>query len=540
MSSWQYFDFWSDAQANRRKRERRQAAALQIDPRIPFAALLTVYAILGCTLLRFNRTPLQMLVTAASTCALDMLFAWVLRREKLVPLSAYISGLSLALLLNYSHDSYVLFLPVFLTVASKYVLTFEGRHVLNPSMFGVSASLLLGGDLIGTAPAYQWGGTWAMSAFLVAAALFLFVFRVGRTWLIVSFLGFYVIQILIRAWLMRWYLPPESLVLGTLTSAPFFLFVFYMITDPKTSPSRPRDQVILAFALTVVDLAYHTRGSLYTFFYAALTVGLARFVWLHLRGARTSRPREALPGVLFVLGFGAVMYGTYAFAIRPNVAPPPLTFSLEKIDPRASGVAPRMDGSIIGETDPRVQHVAKWLLSAGDAASAGDFDGDGLLDLFLCGPFKAREDRAILYRNLGGLRFERVRVPALEAIDAKRHGVISSGTFVDHDNDGDQDLLITVGYGRSLLLRNDAGMFADATAASGVADYTISIAANFLDFDNDGRLDLFVANALNPWLEQYRPPRPLSIFALQQPEHEGDRRMLPFMHASWDDARNGG
>ena len=37
--------------------------------------------------------------------------------------------------------------------------------------------LLIGGDLIGTAPAYQWGGTVAMSAFVVAAALFLFIFN---------------------------------------------------------------------------------------------------------------------------------------------------------------------------------------------------------------------------------------------------------------------------------------------------------------------------------------------------------------------------
>src|SRR5437016_411267 len=213
----------------------------RVDPRIPFASILALYAILGCTVLRFNRTPLQMLVTIASTCALDVFFCRVIHRRWLVPLSAFITGTSLALLLNYSHNSFVLFLPVFLAIGSKYVLTFEGHHVFNPSMFGVAVSLLIGGDLIGTAPAYQWGGSYlgtvAMSAFLVAAALFLFIFRVGRTPLVVSFLIFYTLQILLRAYLMRWYLPPESLILGTLTSAPFFLFVFYMITDPKTSPA---------------------------------------------------------------------------------------------------------------------------------------------------------------------------------------------------------------------------------------------------------------------------------------------------------------
>lgn len=532
----------------------------RIDPRIPFALLLTVYAVAGCTVLRFNRTPLQMLVTVAATCALDVFFARVIQRRWLVPLSAYISGLSLALLLNYARDSWILLLPVFLTVASKYVLTFEGRHVFNPSMFGVAVSLLIGGDLITTAPAYQWGGsvagTWAMSAFLIAAAFALFVFRVGRTPLILSFLGFYGLQILLRAYWMRWYLPPESLILGTLTSAPFFLFVFYMITDPKTSPSRPRDQVLLAFALTAVDLLFHTRGSLYTFFYAALVVAAARFVFLHARrlvrrGAAS--PGGAVPfaawrrGAAVVAATGAVLYATYAVAVQPFVAPPPLTFDLVRLDPAQTGVSPRLDGSIIEQADPRVRHIAKWLLSAGDAAAAADFDNDGRLDLFLCGPFKTAEDRAILYRNTGGLRFERVRVPALERVvaDPRRFGIISSGTFADLDNDGDKDLFLTVGYGRSLLLRNElaergAAEFTDVSARAGTGDYTISIAANFLDFDRDGRLDIFVANALDPLLREYDPPRPLSIFDLQRPEHPGDRRMLPFMHSSWDNARNGG
>ena len=124
-----------------------RAEARRIDPRIPFAAILALYAILGCTVLRFNRTPLQMLVTIAATCALDVFFHRIIHKRWLVPLSAFITGTSLALLLNYSHDSYLLFLPVFLAIASKYVLTFEGHHVFNPSMFGVAVFYLVSGVL---------------------------------------------------------------------------------------------------------------------------------------------------------------------------------------------------------------------------------------------------------------------------------------------------------------------------------------------------------------------------------------------------------
>ena len=113
------------------------------DPRIPFACILTAYAILGCTLLGFNRTPLQILLTVAAGCLLDMVLHWTLcKRERLLPLSAFISMMSIGLLLNYSHNYYLLFLPVFFTIASKYVFTFHGRHVFNPSLFGLVCALL--------------------------------------------------------------------------------------------------------------------------------------------------------------------------------------------------------------------------------------------------------------------------------------------------------------------------------------------------------------------------------------------------------------
>ncbi len=147
------------------------------DPRIPFACILTAYAVLGCTVLGFNRTPLQILLTVAAGCGLDMGLHWLFcGRERLVPLSAYISMMSIGLLLNYSHNYYLLFLPVFFTIVSKYLVTFRGRHVFNPSLFGLVCALLLGQGLYSSAPAYQWGGSWAIGAFMITAACALFVF----------------------------------------------------------------------------------------------------------------------------------------------------------------------------------------------------------------------------------------------------------------------------------------------------------------------------------------------------------------------------
>ena len=113
------------------------------DPRVPFACILTTYAVLGCTTLGFNRTPVQILLTVAAGCLLDMGLHWLFcNRERLIPLSAFISMISIGLLLNYAHNYYLLFLPVFFTLISKYVLTFRGRHVFNPSLFGLVCALI--------------------------------------------------------------------------------------------------------------------------------------------------------------------------------------------------------------------------------------------------------------------------------------------------------------------------------------------------------------------------------------------------------------
>jgi hypothetical protein len=444
-------------------------------------------------------------------------------------------------------------------------------------------TLLLADHLISPAPAYQWGGAVAISAFMVMGALVLFVFRIGRSPLIVSFLIFYTLQTALRAYIMRWHLPAETLFVGTLTSAPFFLFTFYMITDPQTSPARPRDQVLTALAITLVDLWLHKRESLYTFYYAAFAVGVVRFGFLHLRAGlecaanrrgsgSTQRHGEArrdteegkagfpprLCGRVFIENFaglrpvvvvgamGLAGWMIYTAVIQPGAGPVEVSFRLAAVLASQSGITARL-GDTLSRVDPRVQHIAKWVLSQGSAVAVGDYDNDGLLDLFVTSPLSRPEDRAVLYRNLGNFRFQRVPIPCLDTIcrDPARYGLISGAVFVDYDNDGDQDLFLTVGFGRCLLLRNTlsetgrAG-FVDETARAGISEYTVSLAAQFFDFDRDGRLDLLIANAMGPYLPGYPRPTPLSLFHLPPREYPGDRRMFHFMHDSWYNATNGG
>lgn len=525
------------------------------DPRLPFGALLFSYAVAGFTFMGFNRQWWQMAIIMGSAMLLEVTLSFLLHGRKLVPVSAFITSCSLAILLNYSHHSWVLLFPVFLAIGSKYVLTIDGKHVFNPAMFGVAVSLLVSKEWITAAPAYQWaGGDVTISLFIVTAALMLFVFRVGKGPLVVSFLVLYALQTAVRAYIMRHHLPWQTLFFGTLESPPFYLFTFYMITDPATSPKTTRGQVLLALALVLIDGVLHFKESVYTFFYAALVVGGARFVWAHgallvkqgLARARQLVDRDSLVRVGAVGGLGFSMLAGWTNVLAPLDAPADVGFRYQRVDVKQAGLHSEM-GTTLTEVDPRLLPVAKWVLSVGDAIVTGDVDGDGFTDVLLTHPLAQAKDRVGLYRNKGDFTFERLPLPALDALmnDPKTHGLASGGVFADDDGDGDQDLLLTVAFGKTRLLRNrlketGALSFEDVSQAAGLDAHTVSLAATFFDLDHDGVLDLLVTNALTTHLPDYETPTPLNVFALPAPAYEGDRRMFRFMHNGWHDADNGG
>ncbi len=133
------------------------------------------------------------------------------------------------------------------------------------------------------------------------------------------------------------------------------------------------------------------------------------------------------------------------------------------------------------------------------SVAAADYDGDGLLDLYLgCygdhtnryPELKSKNgDPNALFRNLGGLRFR----DATAEQGVGDRGWTLAVAWGDVDGDGDPDLLVANDFGSNTLYRNDGGRFADATAGSGVDADGFWMSAAFGDFDNDGDLDLYLA-----------------------------------------------
>ena len=144
----------------------------------------------------------------------------------------------------------------------------------------------------------------------------------------------------------------------------------------------------------------------------------------------------------------------------------------------------------------------------GMALAVGDYDLDGFLDIFMT---NIRSN--VLLKNEGGaMRFSDVARDAGVGIGmiGRKARVAWGAMFLDYDNDGDEDLYVVSGYLRAdepgisaaanpkeqpnVLLRNEGdGTFVQVTS-SGADDPGVGRGGVYLDFNNDGCLDLFVVN----------------------------------------------
>lgn len=151
------------------------------------------------------------------------------------------------------------------------------------------------------------------------------------------------------------------------------------------------------------------------------------------------------------------------------------------------------------------------LESLGGGAGLIDYDGDGLLDLFLPGGgyYDGPEKQDIkghpckLYKNLGGCRFKDVTAEVgLERLGEGANWFYTHGVAVaDYDRDGWQDLLVT-GWGRLALLHNEPASgggrrFVETTKKVGLPKGLWTTSAGWADFDGDGHVDLYSCQYVN-------------------------------------------
>jgi len=140
--------------------------------------------------------------------------------------------------------------------------------------------------------------------------------------------------------------------------------------------------------------------------------------------------------------------------------------------------------------------VLRMFTSGGASAAVGDYDNDGLDDLFVTDSDNGTTCH--LYHNNGNLTFTDVTARAGVGGGNDPLSIVSDALWFDYDNDGWRDLLV-VRFGTPLLYHNEHdGTFKNVTARSGLNGFANTIAAIAFDYDNDGRLDLLFGNYFKP------------------------------------------
>ena len=152
------------------------------------------------------------------------------------------------------------------------------------------------------------------------------------------------------------------------------------------------------------------------------------------------------------------------------------------------------DGQFVEATDAR--GLADSSRAYGFGVVATDYDNDGFVDLFVANDSNPN----FLYRNLGNGRFESVGLAAGVAVNGDARAQAGMGADAgDYDGDGRIDLVLTTfAHDRYTLFHSlDGRLFEDASVTAGIAAPTfvrMGWGAAFLDADLDGKLDLFFAN----------------------------------------------
>ena len=143
--------------------------------------------------------------------------------------------------------------------------------------------------------------------------------------------------------------------------------------------------------------------------------------------------------------------------------------------------------------------------------SSADYDQDGDLDVFVCGynpsganvrqgamgepmPFHDANNggQNMLLKSVGNWEFQDVTKETGMDENNTRHSFAAA--WEDFDNDGDLDLYVANDYGRNNLYRNEGGHFKDVAAELGVEDMSAGMSASWADFNHDGWMDLYVSN----------------------------------------------
>ncbi len=254
------------------------------DPRLYQIASLTALLVYGLVWLDFDVSLPRVALLLAAALGTQWACTRIWKLPAFDPKSALISGLSLCLLLR-TNSAVLAAGAAAAAISSKFLLRWNGKHLFNPTNFGLVAAMLATGA-VWVSPG-QWGSA-AFFGFLLACLGVIVVNRAARTDVTFAFLGFYLALVFGRS---LWLGEPLAIPFHRLENGALLLFAFFMISDPKTTPNSRAGRILFAL-LVAVGAAYiqfrlfRTNGLLWSLAFCSLFVPVidlllpgARYAW---------------------------------------------------------------------------------------------------------------------------------------------------------------------------------------------------------------------------------------------------------------------
>jgi Na+-translocating ferredoxin:NAD+ oxidoreductase RnfD subunit len=196
--------------------------------------------------------------------------------------SAYITGISVGILVR-SPELWPYALCSAISITSKYVIRVKGRHIWNPSNLGICVMLFLASYTVASL-SIQWGNyLWPMLIIWTLGSII--IWRLKRFHICAT----YVISFLIFSFLRSWITGhPWQAEFAPITGPMYQLFVFFMITDPKTTVHSKWGQCVVAFCVALVEMVLRLAESVHAPYYSLFLVGptanLIEIWWTSRRG----------------------------------------------------------------------------------------------------------------------------------------------------------------------------------------------------------------------------------------------------------------
>ncbi len=240
---------------------------LQIDPRYLSSGLITLILVFGQMYVGFLHDLSQLTTAIAAALLAELALGRLLTGKWLNPASAYITGISCGILLR-SLYLWPFAIASLLSIMSKYVLRYKGRHLWNPSNLGICVVLFMAPGIV-AALSEQWGNDlWAMALIWVLGSVILW--RAKRFHVTFTYAVSFVLLAYLRSLMTG---NPFLSEVAPITGPMYQLMAFFMVTDPATSVSSRGGRITVAFLVALAEMALRLFEIVNAPLYALFLVG---------------------------------------------------------------------------------------------------------------------------------------------------------------------------------------------------------------------------------------------------------------------------